>query len=93
VNVAAGYALVALLAASGNNSLGIVPNPTMNGAEIYGVLEGSAAQRAGLKKGDRVLTVNGQDVTTWTSLMSLSLPTNLTIEREGKQREVAVMNP
>jgi len=93
VNVAAGYALVALLAAFGDNPLGIVPNPTLNGAEIYGVLEGSAAQRAGLKKGDRVLAVNGQDITTWTRLMPLSLPASLTIEREGKQREVAVMNP
>jgi len=93
VNVAAGYALVALLTAFGDNQLGIVPNPTLNGAEIYGVLEGSAAQRAGLRRGDRVLAVNGQDITTWTSLMALALPASLKIEREGNQREVVVMQP
>lgn len=93
VNIAGGYALVALLAAFGDNSLGIVPNITSGGAEIYGILDASPAQRAGIMKGDRVLAVNGQDISSWTTLMPLTLPTVLKIEREGKQKEISVMKP
>jgi len=94
VSEASYFAIAALLSAFGDNPLGLVPDmKESDSVKLIGVLEGSAAQRAGLKKGDRVLAVNGQDITTWTRLMPLPLPASLTIEREGKQREVAVMNP
>ncbi len=92
VNEASYFAIAALLSAFGDNPLGLVPDmKERDSVKLIGILEGGPAQHGGLKKGDLVLAVNGQDVTTWTSLMPLSLPASLTIERDGKQREVAVM--
>ena len=94
VSEASYFAVAALLSAFGDNPIGLVPDLQESGSvKLIGILEGGPAQRGGLKKGDRVLAVNGQEVTTWTSLMPLSLPSSLTIEREGNQREVTITNP
>ena len=92
VEAAASYVLAALVAAFGDNPLGIIPDLT--GSEqsvgLFGVLQGGPAHVAGLKKGDRLLAVNGQPIPTWT--IPIRLPATLTIERDGQRQEVSVPN-
>ncbi|OAI47501.1 hypothetical protein AYO43_04410 [Nitrospira sp. SCGC AG-212-E16] len=94
VSEATSYVMAALVSAFGDNTLGLVPDVKVRDAvAVLGVLDGSPAHLAGLRKGDRVLMVNGQPVTTWTSLVPLSLPAILNVEREGTQREITVTKP
>ena len=94
VSEATSYAMAALVSSFGDNPLGLVPDFQVRGAAtVLGVLDGSPAHLADLRKGDRVLMVNGRPITTWTSLVPISLPAFLTIEREGNQREVTVTKP
>ena len=39
-------------------------------AEIGGVMEGFGAERAGLRKGDRIVSVDGRDINSWEELQS-----------------------
>jgi hypothetical protein len=91
VNEASYFALSALLSAFGDNPLGIVPDmKERDSVKLLGVLDGSPAHIAGLRKGDRISLIDGQPINAWTSLMPHSLPTTLTLEREGAQREITV---
>ena len=88
---AAAFSLAALVAAFGDNPLGIVPlvETGREGVLILGTLERGPAHSAGVTKGDRIIAVDGQPVTTWT--MPVSLPATLTVERAGKRQEVRVV--
>lgn len=94
VSEASSYALAALVTAFGDNPLGFVPDTTVSdAAKVFGFLVGGPAHLAGLKKGDRILAVNGQQITLWTSLTPLPLPATLTVERGGERREIGVGRP
>lgn len=59
------------------------------------VLTGKPAAEAGLKDGDRVLTVNGNPVATWSDFVNGvkdegGEPVDLTVERQGQQLDVTV---
>jgi S1-C subfamily serine protease len=64
------------------------------GVEIVAVLPGAAADRVGLKKGDRILSVNGRDVDQPVRLENILsvLPAGsdvaLVLDRDGKRLEV-----
>jgi len=75
----------------------------MNGAEIPAfqskapvigeIMRGSPAERAGLRSGDRVVSVAGRDVNTWEQFFigvgtRAGRPTEMTILRDGKQLTV-----
>mgnify|MGYP003294404343 CR=1 FL=1 len=52
-------------------ALSLVPSANFGvlGTEIGGVIEGGPAQKAGLMKGDKVLSVNGNTVSTWNEML------------------------
>ncbi len=59
------------------------------------VLKGSAAERAGVKPGDRVLSVDGKPIRDWSELVesvqaSPGVTLALTVERDGQQIELSV---
>lgn len=87
---AAAYALAAMAAAFGDNPLGLVPNlgAAGGGVVVMDVLHGGPAHGAGLKRHDRLLTVNGESLNSW--MMPVALPANLTIEREGNSQDVTI---
>lgn len=63
---------------------------------IGGVLDGSAAQDAGLDKDDKVVSINGKPVDTWQQLVktvqaSPSKTLTFDVERYGKSRQVKVV--
>jgi len=71
----------------------------INGPAIIGpVMPNSIAMRAGLKSGDRVVTVGGNKINTWQS-MEIALGTaprgslNLTIDRDGQELDVHLDPP
>ena len=77
-----------------------VRNPKAFGAEpiiepvIGGVLEGSPAHQVGIRKGDRILSINGVEVKTWQEAVKLirsSEKINLRIERDGKEKELTIL--
>jgi serine protease Do len=74
-------------------SLGL---PAARGAIISGVTEGSPAERAGLKEGDVVLSIDGQqiedsrDLTQKVGASLANTDTRLDIQREGGRRTVTV---
>ena len=91
---AAGYALAALMAALGDNPLGIVPAFTFpgEGVRINGVLYGGPAHHAGIKVNDLIVSLNGQSLRTWTD-QQVSFPAILTIERGNERRDVRISDP
>lgn len=64
-------------------------------SKIGKVLEGTPAASAGLREGDRILSVNGAPVSTWDEVLEnvhkASGEVTLSIEREGAAQEVRVM--
>ncbi|WP_448583525.1 RIP metalloprotease RseP [Thermocrinis sp.] len=77
-----------------------IRNPKAFGAEpiiepvVGDVLEGSPAHQVGLKKGDKIVSINGVEVKTWQEAVKLirsSEKINLRIEREGKVRELTLI--
>jgi regulator of sigma E protease len=59
------------------------------------ILDGSAAERAGLKVGDRVLAIDGRPIRTWNALVREvrrrpEVTARMQIERDGRPLEVAV---
>ena len=60
------------------------------------VIEGKAADIAGIKTGDRVISVNGNEVATWAEFVEIirndteGLPLNVVYEREGQISEAAL---
>jgi len=70
--------------------LGLKPFRPRAPAELGHVLRGSAAERAGLAEGDRILSVSGTAVPTWfdfTALVAASpgKPLDLEVERQGRR--------
>jgi len=73
------------------SSLGITPfrpDPTL---EVGYVGEGSAAQEAGLKPGDKLIALNGDMLSSWQALVDVIVNSpgesvELTIERDGQQQ-------
>ena len=60
--------------------------------EIGTVLEGSVAEQAGLRPGDRILSVNGNDVPSWQRFQMEIVPranreVTMLVEREGRAEE------
>jgi|TARA_B110000211_G_scaffold111565_1_gene129616 regulator of sigma E protease len=75
------------------SSLGITPfrpNPTL---EVGFVGEDSAAQKAGLQPGDKLLALNGDELTTWQALVDVIVESPgdsvvLSIERDGQPQQL-----
>jgi regulator of sigma E protease len=64
-------------------------------AELSAITEGSAAERAGLRAGDRVVEVSGEAVTGWQDMVRLvetrpGEPLTFVVERNGERVEVMV---
>jgi len=62
-------------------------------AVVGGVQDGSPAQAAGLRQGDRIVSVGGERVDDWRGLVDVVQPlagrsTTLTLERDGERREL-----
>ena len=87
---AGSFALAALASAFGENPLGVVPDldDQAGGVGLLGVLDGSPAHLAGVRKEDRVTAVNGRPLHAWTE--PITLPVTLTILREGNSEHVVV---
>lgn len=76
--------------------LGVRVRQLEEGAEVLEVVPESPAERAGLREGDLILAVDGEDVTTETPLVNLIAAHEpgdtvaLTIERHGREQEIEV---
>jgi regulator of sigma E protease len=60
------------------------------------VTSGSAAARAGLRRGDRVLSINGRPVADWREMVTVvraspGRPVSMVVERSGTQRSVTLL--
>jgi len=69
-----------------------------NASKIGGVVEGMAAAKAGLKRGDTVMAVEGESITTWDELSrrvraSGGAALRLRVQREGGAVEEVVVTP
>jgi C-terminal processing protease CtpA/Prc len=53
---------------------------------VEGVLHGGPADQADLRRGDRILMIDGRPLVDWTT--QVSLPATLTVERGGKKEQV-----
>ncbi|MFA9561330.1 MAG: PDZ domain-containing protein, partial [Nitrospirota bacterium] len=75
-------------AAFGDNPLGLVPSLATpgEGVMVEGVLHGGPADQADLRRGDRILMIDGRPLVDWTT--RVSLPATLTVERSGKKEQV-----
>lgn len=66
------------------------------GLYIVGVVEGSGADQAGLKYGDRIIAADGKEISSYTELSAVLLKKeigdtlNLTIVRDNEQMDVSV---
>lgn len=89
-NSAASYALAAMAAAFGDNPLGLIPNvgATSGGVVVTDVLHGGPAHGAGLRRHDRIMSVNGSPFSSWT--LPITLPAILSVERDGKSQEINI---
>ena len=88
VKKATSYVLSALVAAFGDNPLGLVPSLATpgEGVMVEGVLHGGPADQADLRRGDRILMIDGHPLVDWTT--RVSLPATLTIKRDDKTEQV-----
>lgn len=76
----------------------LVPSPDGNGVQVVDVLPGSRAERRGIRVGDNIVTVNGEEVTTPAQLMKIIREVRelkrkaalFQIERDGRNRFVAI---
>lgn len=77
-------------------SLGVFIDDDINGVVVSEVMKGSAADRAGIQKGDAILRLNDEMITSYRELsMLMNKQTkgekiNLQIERKGKKQLVEV---
>ncbi|MBJ9894990.1 S1C family serine protease [Burkholderia cenocepacia] len=68
-----------------------------SGAIVAGVLQGGPAAKAGIKPGDILVSVNGEDITDTTKLLNVvaqikpGTPTKVHVVRKGKQFDVNVV--
>ena len=90
VKKATSYVLASLVAAFGDNPLGVVPSLATpgEGVMVEGVLNGGPADQGDLRKGDRILMIDGRPLVDWTT--RVSLPATLTLERGGKKEQVVL---
>ena len=88
VKKATSYVLAAMVAAFGDNPLGLVPSLATpgEGVMVEGVLHGGPADQADLRRGDRILMIDGRPLVDWTT--RVSLPATLTIKRDDKTEQV-----
>lgn len=75
------------------SSLGMVPRMPQIDVVLTQVQEGSAAQKAGLQVGDRIVKVDGQPLTRWSQFASMvrdkpDADIALEIERKGETRSL-----
>jgi regulator of sigma E protease len=61
--------------------------------EIGGVVPGSAAERAGLQAGDRVIRINGSDIERFEQIqrivqLNLDAPLTMMVQRDGRELEI-----
>lgn len=73
---------------------GFGAKPTDAGREVWYVLDGLPAAKAGLKEGDVITTVNGRpqgdfDLTQWRGLFEKAATIKLSVRRGDHQREIA----
>ncbi len=64
-------------------------------AAIGSIIDGSPAERAGFKKGDKILSINNKEVSDWYQMASIirekpNQEITLTIERDNKRLEIKV---
>ncbi|KVF68053.1 Do family serine endopeptidase [Burkholderia diffusa] len=68
-----------------------------SGAIVAGVLQGGPADKAGIKPGDILVSVNGEDITDTTKLLNTvaqikpGTPTKVHVVRKGKEFDVSVV--
>ncbi|ONS19882.1 2-alkenal reductase [Burkholderia cenocepacia] len=68
-----------------------------SGAIVAGVLQGGPADKAGIKPGDILVSVNGEDITDTTKLLNVvaqikpGTPTKVHVVRKGKQFDVNIV--
>ncbi|WP_423378103.1 Do family serine endopeptidase [Burkholderia sp. LMG 32019] len=68
-----------------------------SGAIVAGVLQGGPADKAGIKPGDILVTVNGEEITDTTKLLNTvaqikpGTPTKVHVVRKGKEFDVSVV--
>lgn len=93
LDAATAFGLAALTAAFGDNPLGIVPDLSWPeaGVKLRGVLQEGPAARAGLRQGDRILSVRGQPYDSWA--MPVELPASLSVRRDGETLAIRVGSP
>ena len=73
--------------------LGMRPYRPQVPAELGRIIPGSAAERAGLRSGDRVVAISGRPIKTWFDFMAEiganpGRPLVLEVEREGRRMEL-----
>lgn len=87
---AAAYGFAALMVAFGDDPLGVVPDYGWpgEGVKLLGVLHGSPAYSAGLRRGDRLLSLSEVPLRSWTELRAL--PALLTVERSGDTFQIVI---
>jgi len=98
IAMAAAFELSSLGATLDENPLGFVPDMDFGiqshlkklqpGVTLFGLLEGSPAQKSGLQRFDRIVRVDGRLITTW--MDKIQLPATLTVERDGTELEFRV---
>ena len=63
-------------------------------AEIFGVQPGSLAERAGMEKGDKLISINGHDITDILDFRFFETNTHLTVvfeKKDGQRCEEKIM--
>jgi regulator of sigma E protease len=73
----------------------VMLQPGADGLRVAGVVPGSAAEKAGMEKGDRILAVNGKapgdhGMDGLSRIFGRPEPIKLVIDREGNTVEVTV---
>ena len=91
MNIALAVIVMALVLMQGAEIPAYQDQPPVVGA----VLPGSPAEQVGIQRGDRILTIAGEDVTTWDSFfMAIGTRANrdvpITFARDGNMRSVTV---
>lgn len=98
IAMAAAFELAGLGAALDENPLGIVPDMDLGiqqhlkklqlGVTLFGLLEGSPAQKSGLQRFDRIVRVDGRSITTW--MDKIQLPANVIVDRDGTELDFKI---
>ena len=88
-NIVLAVVLAFLLAAAPGARFGELP------AEVGDVLRGGPAEKGGMKAGDRVVSVNGRLVGSWTEMQSEvqiagTSPAKFVVERDGKTESLTI---